>query len=67
MDNPKQNTQDEASEIERRKRGPVPGPPTRQYTVMLEPEPAEWAKTQPGGLSEFLRRFIREAYEAREK
>lgn len=46
-----------------RKRGPQPGPPTQQYSLMLEPEPAEWGKDRPGGLSEFVRRLLREAYE----
>jgi len=36
---------------------------TAQYTVMLEYEPAEWAKEQPGGLSEMLRRYLRNEYE----
>ncbi len=49
-----------------RKRGPKPGPPTEQYSLMLEPEPAEWAKGKQGGLSERVRRLLRDAYE-REK
>jgi hypothetical protein len=47
----------------RKRPGPVPGPPTAKYTVLLEPELAEWAKTQPGGLSELVRRLLREARE----
>jgi hypothetical protein len=50
-----------------RKRGPVPGLNTAQYTLMLEPEPAEWGKTQPGGLSELVRRLLREEYEKQVK
>jgi hypothetical protein len=46
-----------------RKKGPVPGPPTKPYTVMLEPEIAEWAKRKPGGLSDLVRRMLREAYD----
>lgn len=42
-----------------RKRGPVPGPPTQQYTVWLEPEDGEWGKGQPGGLSELLRCLLK--------
>ncbi len=47
-----------------RKRGPVPGPETGRYQVLLEPEIADWGKHQPGGLSELVRRLLREAYEA---
>ncbi len=50
-----------------RKRGPQPGPPTQQYSLMLEAEPAEWGKDRPGGLSEFVRRLLREAYEREER
>lgn len=46
-----------------RKRGPQPGPTTQQYSLMLEPDPAEWGKGKPGGLSDFVRRLLREAYE----
>jgi hypothetical protein len=52
---------------EQRKRGPVPGNNTAQYTLMLEPEPAEWGKTQPGGLSELVRRLLREEFERQKK
>ena len=47
----------------KRKPGPKPKAKTQQYALMLEPDPAEWAKEQPGGLSEFVRRLLREAYE----
>ncbi len=47
---------------QRRKPGPVPGPPTRQYVVMLEEETAEWGKRQSGSLSALLRRLLRQAY-----
>ena len=46
-----------------RKRGPVAGPPTAAYTVMLEPETADWAKSQPGGLSQLVRECLRASYE----
>lgn len=39
----------------------MPGPPTRKYTVLLEEDLAEWAKRQPGGLSDLMRRLLKEA------
>lgn len=45
--------------VERKKPGPVPGPPTKKYTVLLEEDLAEWGKRQPGGLSELMRRLLR--------
>jgi hypothetical protein len=47
---------------ERKKPGPVPGPPTRKYNVLLDEALAEWGKHQPGGLSELLRRLLSAAY-----
>jgi hypothetical protein len=47
--------------------GPVPGPATKKYTVLLEPELGEWGKQQPGGLSELARRLIRDAREKAKK
>jgi hypothetical protein len=50
--------------VERPKRKPGPSRSsvaTQQYTVMLEPAVAEWAKTQPGGLSALVRRLLRNA------
>jgi hypothetical protein len=44
---------------ERRRPGPVPGPPTRKYNILLDEELAEWGKQQPGGLSELLRRLLK--------
>lgn len=46
-----------------RKPGPVPGPPTARYQVLLEPRDAEWAKAQPGGLSALVRRLLRREYD----
>jgi len=46
-----------------RRPGPVPGPPTARYQVLLEPRDAEWAKTQPGGLSALLRRLLKREYD----
>jgi hypothetical protein len=45
----------------RKKPGPVPGAPTRKYNILLEEEIAEWGKVQPGGLSELVRRLLKEA------
>ncbi len=50
----------------RKKPGPVPGAPTRKYNVLLEEELGEWAKQQPGGLSELVRRLIREERQRKE-
>lgn len=47
----------------RRKRGPVPGPETVAVTVRLEPDLAEWGKNRLGGLSELVRRLLREEEE----
>ena len=44
----------------RRKPGPVPGPPTKKYNLLLEETLAEWGKRQPGGLSQLLRRLLKE-------
>jgi hypothetical protein len=46
--------------------GRVKGPATQKYTLMLDEADAEWGKQQPGGLSELLRRFLREAREKAE-
>ncbi len=46
---------------ERRKPGPVPGPSTKKYNVLIEEALAEWGKRQPGGLSELLRRLLKKA------
>ena len=51
----------------KRKRGPAKGPETVAYTLMLEEETAEWAKQQPGGLSEMVRRFLRQEMERRQR
>ena len=47
----------------RKKPGPVPGPPTRKYNLLLDEALAEWGKHQRGGLSELLRRLLKEAHE----
>jgi len=43
-----------------KKRGPAKRLDTDRYQVMLDPTDAEWAKSQPGGLSELVRRLLRE-------
>ena len=46
--------------------GPVPKlPPTRLTAVRLEEDVIRWGKEQPGGLSETVRRLLREAMEGR--
>lgn len=56
-----------ANPLPKKRPGPVPGPPTRKYTVLLEEELAEWGKRQPGGLSETLRALLKAAVEADRK
>ena len=46
---------------ERKKPGPVPGPATKKYTVLLDAELGEWGKRQPGGLSAVLRGLLQSA------
>ncbi len=50
-----------APEKPRKKRGPVPGPETEKYTVLIAPDLAEWGKYQPGGLSETIRVLMQAA------
>lgn len=47
----------------KRKRGRGRGLVTEKYTLQLEPLTAEWAKEQPGGLSERVRQWLRQAYD----
>lgn len=54
------NSMETNEETTRRKPGPVPGPPTRKYNVLIDEELAEWGKQQPGGLSELVRRLLKE-------
>ena len=49
----------------KRKPGPLPGPPTRKYNLLLDEELGEWGKQQPGGLSELVRRLIKEERDRR--
>ena len=43
--------------------GPIAGPETVRTNVLIEPDLLEWAKQQPGGFSELVRRLVREAKE----
>ena len=56
-----------SDEQEKRKPGPVPGEPTRLYSLLLVPETAEWGKRKSGGLSELVRRLLREAYDREQR
>jgi hypothetical protein len=46
---------------DKKRPGPIPGSQTVKATVLLEPDLLEWGKRQPGGLSELMRRLLREA------
>ena len=51
-----------------RKRGRVPADAVRvKTTLLLDLDTVEWGKTQPGGLSEVIRRLLRQEYEAGQK
>jgi hypothetical protein len=50
-----------------KKRGPVPGPPRERTTVYLEADLVEWAKSQPGGLSELVRDLLKQEKERRKR
>jgi len=48
-----------------RKRGRVPADAVRvKTTLLLDLDTVEWGKKQSGGLSEVIRRLLRQAYEA---
>lgn len=52
----------EATETrERKKPGPAPRPNTDRTSLIIDTDLIEWGKTQPGGLSETVRRLLREA------
>jgi hypothetical protein len=52
---------------ERRKTGPVPGPETRKYTILVEAELGDWGKHVPGGLSKLVRRLLSEEKQRQER
>lgn len=56
----KKGEREREGQTERRRPGPVPGPPTRKYNILLEEDVAEWGKQQRGGLSELVRRLLKE-------
>lgn len=58
--NDNKETPDSGEARVRRKPGPVPGPPTRKYNLLLDEELGEWGKQQPGGLSELVRHLLTE-------
>ena len=49
-----------------RRRGPVPAGDDK-FTILLPRELGDWGKQQPGGLSELVRRLLREAKGKQEK
>ena len=51
----------------KRRPGPVPGPATKKYNVLVEEDIGEWAKQQPGGLSELVRRLLKEERKRHDK
>ncbi len=56
------------TETEGRKRGRVPATvPRVKTTLLLDLDTVEWGKHQPGGLSEIIRRLLRQEYEAKQK
>lgn len=51
--------------VERRKRGPVPSGNVKT-SISIDAELLEWGKRQPGGLSEIVRKLLREAKDKQE-
>src|SRR5438876_332206 len=49
---------------DRRRPGPLPGPPTERYQVLLPLDLAEWGKRRPGGLSKLVRELLSREYYA---
>jgi hypothetical protein len=58
---------EESEEKVRRKPGPVPGPANAKVTILLEPEIRDWGMHQPGGLSDLVRRLLREEKKRQEE
>ena len=58
---------DVSASPERKKPGPLPGPPMKTYTINIEEADAEWAKRQPGGMASLIRRLLREAMSQSDK
>ena len=56
------------AETEGRKRGRVPATTERvKTTLLLDLDTVEWGKHQPGGLSEIIRRLLRQEYETKHR
>jgi hypothetical protein len=55
----------DTTEKTRQKPGPVPGPETKKFNILIEPDLADWGKRQPGGLSELIRRLLKEERDRR--
>ena len=51
--------EEETTHTARKKPGPVAGPVTIRYSVLLQEDLGEWGKQQPGGLSELIRRLLK--------
>ena len=59
------NTDTEAGAKDRRRRGRVPSQAERvKTTLLLDLDTVEWGKREPGGLSEIIRRLLRQEFEA---
>ena len=59
------NTDTEASGTDGRRRGRVPSQAERvKTTLLLDLDTVEWGKREPGGLSEIIRRLLRQEFEA---
>ena len=59
------NTDTEANATDGRRRGRVPSQAERvKTTLLLDLDTVEWGKREPGGLSEIIRRLLRQEYEA---
>ncbi len=59
------NTDTETGAKDGRRRGRVPSQTERvKTTLLLDLDMVEWGKREPGGLSEIIRRLLRQEYEA---
>ena len=62
------NTDTEAGAKDGRRRGRVPSQAERvKTTLLLDLDTVEWGKREPGGLSEIIRRLLRQEYEAKQE
>ncbi len=59
------NTDTETDGKDGRRRGRVPSGAERvKTTLLLDLDTVEWGKREPGGLSEIIRRLLRQEFEA---